>query len=187
MSTMGERVRDDEKHHQERMEYNAGLNSKKKVPTDLRDIPRREVEVRADRHAARNAIEFYLRGFMRVNKGNVAAYPDPITLWADETHGAFDPEPTFSLTPENAIMLMDDMWRAGVRPTDHQNVNAVVAAKDETIAALMNLLEHANTVSQGNRDLLGSALETISQIALRGEFEEEEEEEDSGQYTITNG
>ncbi|MCK4515945.1 MAG: hypothetical protein KAU31_11845 [Spirochaetaceae bacterium] len=144
----------------------------------LEDIPRREVEIRADFKVTYNAVEFFLRGFVMRRMGVTAAYPAPIILTEDETHGAYDPEPTFSTTPENATMLMDDLWRAGIRPSDRRDISGVIAAKDETIAALLNLLKEANTVSHENRNLLGSALETISQIALRQEFEEEEEEDE---------
>ena len=75
----------------------------------------------------------------------------PLYVWARQPNGelfaarpvVFEPvdetlmrEPTLYLSLENANSLMDDLWRAGVRPTNIRNQSEIVNAKDRHIEDL---------------------------------------------------
>ena len=44
--------------------------------------------------------------------------------------GVYHP-PLFGLTPERAQLLMDDLWAAGIRPSQEEGAAGALAAKDE--------------------------------------------------------
>lgn len=46
----------------------------------------------------------------------------------------------FTLTPESAVVLMDDLWRAGIRPSDIRHAQETVAAKEQHIADLRGVI-----------------------------------------------
>jgi hypothetical protein len=50
-----------------------------------------------------------------------------------------DTAPTFSLDPEDAQTLMDDLWRAGLRPTEGRQSEGVTAAQNRHLEDMRKL------------------------------------------------
>ena len=50
-----------------------------------------------------------------------------------------DPRPTFQLAPEDAQALMDDLWHAGLRPTEGRQSEGVTEAQANHLADMRQI------------------------------------------------
>ena len=97
------------------------------------------LEVRAQRQPWRDGIE--LLALVRDDRGTSIA--KPLTLERIED-GAYAPEPTMALTSQAAQMLMDELWRCGLRPSEGAGSAGSLAATERHLkdmqAVAMGLL-----------------------------------------------
>lgn len=68
------------------------------------------LQVRAQSADYRRCISFLLM----TEKG----FAEPIVITASETYENVNPPPTFELSIASAQLLMDDLWQAGIRPSE---------------------------------------------------------------------
>lgn len=97
------------------------------------------IEVRAQRQPWRDGVE--LLALVRDDRGTSIA--KPLTLERIE-EGAYVPEPTLTLTNQGAQMLMDELWRCGLRPSEGTGSAGSLAATERHLkdmqAVAMGLL-----------------------------------------------
>lgn len=97
------------------------------------------IEVRAQRQPWRDGVE--LLALVRDDRGTSIA--KPLTLERIE-EGAYVPEPTLTLTNQGAQMLMDELWRCGLRPSEGAGSAGSLAATERHLkdmqAVAMGLL-----------------------------------------------
>ena len=73
------------------------------------------LKLRAQSSDWRQHIEFVLMDLMP--ETNQVAYGESVSMKTHEVDGMVH-EPTFSLLPQQAQLLMDDLWNCGLRPTE---------------------------------------------------------------------
>jgi hypothetical protein len=114
-----------------RLGSNAGL--------DLRNLGETMLEVRAQREPWRDGVE--LMALVRDDLGTSVA--KPLTLERIE-EGTYVSEPTMRLTNQAAQMLMDELWRCGLRPSEGAGSAGSLAATERHLkdvrAVAMGLL-----------------------------------------------
>lgn len=63
------------------------------------------------------------------------AVAQPVTFMVrDESKTPFEPEPTFSLMPEDAQRLMDELWHVGLRPSEGTGSAGQLASTQKHLA-----------------------------------------------------
>lgn len=73
--------------------------------------------------------------------GELISVGQPLVFTTQE-RTALIPEPTFSLQPEDAQKLMDELWNCGVRPTEGNGSAGAFAAVQQHRDDLRKLLFH---------------------------------------------
>jgi len=97
------------------------------------------LEVRAQRQPWRDGVE--LLALVRDDRGTSIAKPLTLETLAD---GAMVHEPTMTLSNHSAQMLMDELWRCGLRPSEGSGSAGSLAATERHLkdmqAVAMGLL-----------------------------------------------
>jgi hypothetical protein len=101
----------------------------------------------ANYNPAHDAIDLYLMigrfgedkiGFPKPIEFEMIEYPASLEV----VHSGKHNDPFLSLTREAAAYLMNDLWSAGVRPTDHRDVSEIIQAKNGHIHDLNGRIEY---------------------------------------------
>jgi hypothetical protein len=66
--------------------------------------------------------------FARVKQGEKYFYPKP-TVWEEQGGGLSVDEPLLILATEDAQRLIDELWQAGLRPTQGKQSEGVMSAQ----------------------------------------------------------
>lgn len=95
------------------------------------------IQLRAERSFEMNG--FRIHCYERVDAEHIAVVSNPLVLEVVP----FPSRDTtlLSIHEEQAQVLMDDLWRAGVRPTDFQDPGGEVAAQRAHITDLQRVLD----------------------------------------------
>lgn len=90
-------------------------------------MSRRRIEVRAETRQFDRLVDLYVGEFDEY--GSARAIADPVVLRPVED-GALIYEPTVSLRREQAQMMMDELWRCGLRPIEGSGSAGSLAATE---------------------------------------------------------
>jgi len=92
-----------------------------------------EIEFRAERRPLLDRIDLYARH--RATNG--VAYARPLVM--ESCEAAVVPEPVVSLPMEDAQTLMDELWRAGIRPTEGAGSAGSMAATERHLKDMQSI------------------------------------------------
>lgn len=82
-------------------------------------------DVIAERSFRMNGVNLWFRMFESGDKCSVAL---PVVFESYDSVKGIPPEPLITLSNEDAQKLLDELWRAGVRPTDQMDSMAAIGA-----------------------------------------------------------
>lgn len=68
------------------------------------------------------------------------AFASPVVYCPQYGEGGFVPPPTFSLEPEAAQQLIDELWRSGLRPTEGTGSAGSLAATERHLEDMRALV-----------------------------------------------
>lgn len=97
----------------------------------------KDMELRAEFAFVRNCVDLTL---LSRGHGQIAV-ADGFTMRTVPDGEMLDAQP-ISLTRESAALLMDDLWRAGIRPTEYVNQDSTVRHLEDMRSLVGMLLEH---------------------------------------------
>lgn len=108
-------------------------------------MPKEFIEVRAEKAWFRNRIEFMV---IQKSENGRTSVGRSITMQTIEEGEAFG-DPTFSLRPDEAQAMMDELWRVGLRPSEGTGSAGSLAATERHLkdmqAIAMGLLRKDGT------------------------------------------
>lgn len=94
-----------------------------------------EIEIRAEKRLFRNCVDLMV--FQSISDEEIAI-GKPVILEKTERGAAFT-EPTISLNYEQAQMLIDELWRCGLRPTEGHGSAGMLAATERHLSDMKKI------------------------------------------------
>ncbi len=103
------------------------------------------IEIRAEREWMRNSIALHL--FTESSGDGVGSVAKPIEFMTVEEGELFG-EPLMRLKMDQAQQLMDELWRAGLRPTEGTGSAGAMAATERHLKDMQTIVMHSLKINQ---------------------------------------